>query len=119
MERIMTGSFGRAKSVPGPAILFLLLLLRASRIDDLSPFLALHVQHNAKPVAGDILQTGLWPSGGWVLVQLVDLLVWDGVVTRAIGVRVPGLLKTLSSFIIASLAVTGSTAVSENHPSSR
>jgi small-conductance mechanosensitive channel/CRP-like cAMP-binding protein len=90
-----------------PAILFSLLAIFAASGDALPSFLALPLFLDGRPVHWLVIQTGLWLSAGWLLSRMVNIFVWDGAVSRAIGGRVPGLIKTISSGVIACIAATG------------
>lgn len=90
-----------------PILLFSVFLLLATRGGSPLPDFGVPFQYQGKPVAWYLIQAGLWLSAGWLLIRLSNMLLWDGLVARAIGGRVPGLIKTVSAVVIASLAVTG------------
>ncbi len=103
----MNRSLGGIGPLLGPAILFAFFILLASHGVGLPSFLTEPFLYQGKPVASYVIDVGLWFSGAWVLLKLVNGFVWDGAVSRAIGGRVPGLVKTISALVIASIAVTG------------
>ncbi|HTX19335.1 MAG TPA: mechanosensitive ion channel family protein, partial [Bacteroidota bacterium] len=103
----MNRSFGGVGALLAPALLFSFFVLLASHGVGLPPFLTGAFLYQGKPAASYVIDVGLWFSGGWALLRLVNTFVWDGAVSRAIGGRVPGLVKTISSIVIASIAVTG------------
>lgn len=53
------------------------------------------------------LQIGLWLSGAFFINRLLVVLVWDGVVPRALSTQVPRLVKDLNAVVIYFIAVTG------------
>lgn len=56
---------------------------------------------------GYVLEVGLWLAAGLSCNRLIDHLLWDGLVSRALGRPVPKLLKDLSGTLVLLLTVTG------------
>jgi small-conductance mechanosensitive channel/CRP-like cAMP-binding protein len=53
-----------------------------------------------------LVRTLAWIFGAALLNQLLRLLLWDGIVARAIGGPVPGVLKELSSVLVYLITLT-------------
>lgn len=53
-----------------------------------------------------ITGTILWLIAGWVANRLVNYLVWDGVLERITGQKIPRLIRNVSSFILLILTVS-------------
>ncbi|MBN4056276.1 mechanosensitive ion channel family protein, partial [Rhodothermus sp. AH-315-K08] len=54
-----------------------------------------------------LVQVGLWLSASWLIIALVNRLVWDGLVSAGLQRPVPRLLKDLGGLIVLSIAVVG------------
>jgi small-conductance mechanosensitive channel/CRP-like cAMP-binding protein len=104
---LMTRSFGRVGYLLTPAALFAFFLLLVSRGDALPSFISLTYELDGRSFSWYLIRTGAWLLGGWLLIRLLNVFFWDGIVARTIGTSVPGLIKSLSAFVIGSLAITG------------
>jgi len=57
-------------------------------------------------VSNYVLQTLTVVAGLFLLIRLINLFVWDRLVTRALGAPVPRLVKDLSSLLICLIGIT-------------
>jgi small-conductance mechanosensitive channel/CRP-like cAMP-binding protein len=58
-----------------------------------------------------LLQSIAWIAGAFVAMSAVNLLFWDGVIARIARRPVPSLLKSVSSAVLLTLALTGIVAI--------
>jgi len=54
-----------------------------------------------------LLSSALWLAITWFIVRLVDVVVWQGIVGRRLGGKVPRLLKDVVATIIFLVAISG------------
>ena len=89
-----------------PLLLLLLLLAPTLLWPDLTARLGDTLDSTAR-VARNGLSAAIWMAGAWLLVRLIDVVVWDGMVAPRLGGKVPGLLKDAVGVSVFALATTG------------
>lgn len=90
----------------GPLLVLVLLLAPTAVWPELFAQLGDTLDSTAR-VARRVLAAGIWLAGAWLVVRLVDAIVWDGLVAPRLGGKVPGLLKDVVAAGIFALALTG------------
>jgi small-conductance mechanosensitive channel/CRP-like cAMP-binding protein len=90
-----------------PAALFLLFLVSALT----TPNLIRTIGADAVARLGDVvsygIQIGLWVSGAYLIVRLVNVLFWDRLVAGGLGAPVPRLLKDCLAIVVYLIAAAG------------
>ena len=89
-----------------PLLLLLLLLAPTLLWPDLTSRLGDTLDSTAR-VARNGLSAAIWLSGAWLLIRLIDVVVWEGMVAPRLGGKVPGLLKDVVAVAVFALALTG------------
>jgi small-conductance mechanosensitive channel/CRP-like cAMP-binding protein len=95
----------------GPAVVLLLFVLGAVRTEDLLQQFGIAALSQARNLCSYGLRIGLWFSAAFFLNRVIAVLVWDGLVSRAIKGHVPRLLKDITAFLLYAIAATGVMAV--------
>ncbi len=93
------------KIVP-PAIIFLLCVAVALISDGASHLFGGGATGHVATISNYILQILIVLSGLFLLIRLINVLVWDNFVTRALGTSVPRLVKDLSAILVCFIGVT-------------
>jgi small-conductance mechanosensitive channel/CRP-like cAMP-binding protein len=92
------------KIIP-PAIIFLLCIIVAM-IGGGASHLFSHNTSRVMLVLNYVLQILAVLSGLFFLIRLINIFVWDNLVTRALGMPLPRLIKDLSALLICLIGVT-------------
>ncbi|MFN0157381.1 MAG: mechanosensitive ion channel family protein [Bacteroidota bacterium] len=90
-----------------PLLILSVFVALATLSESLIPNFGVHFVAQARVVVALAVQVGIWLSAGWMLIRCINFFLWDRIVARSIGGRVPGLLKTITAFAIGSIAVAG------------
>jgi len=61
----------------------------------------------SQKVLAYVIQIGIWLSAAHFLNRLVQVFVWDGLISRALGTPLPRLIKDISTIVIYVIAITG------------
>ena len=93
------------KPLWAPLLLLGLLCIPAILWHDIVEALSGPIQQSVN-VVRLTLSTLLWLSGAWLLIRLIDVIVWDGLVSPRLGAPVPKLLKDVAAALIFTIAVT-------------
>lgn len=95
------------KRIIFPVILFAGFLLFATMGGSLIGQFSSQAVSTTKKVFYYIVQIGLWISAAALLNTLVGIVLWDNIVSRALGASPPKLLKDVCAVLLYLIAVTG------------
>lgn len=90
-----------------PALLFACFIALALFSDNLLAQMGSTTLQRTRMMFFYAVQIGIWLTGATVIVQLVNLLVWDRLVSRLMGRPVPRLLKDFLAVIVYVMAFAG------------
>jgi small-conductance mechanosensitive channel/CRP-like cAMP-binding protein len=99
-----TSRFSRLK---WPMMLLLLLAIPAFWWDGILLELGDSVISQTASVLRKTLLSALWMALAWVVVRVIDAVVWQGVVARRLRGKVPRLLKDVVATVIFLIAISG------------
>ncbi len=98
---------GRLSGLKLPLLVLLLLAVPALLWDDLVTGFGGNVIDSTVRVLRYSLSTALWLALAWMVVRLIDVVVWRGIVGRRLGGKVPRLLKDVVATIVFLVALSG------------
>ncbi|WP_218673799.1 mechanosensitive ion channel family protein [Candidatus Entotheonella palauensis] len=93
------------KIIP-PAMIFLLFVAVALISNGASGFFYGDVTNRVVTVSNYVVQILAVLSGLYLLIRLINVLVWDNLVTQALGTPIPRLIKDLSAILICLIGIT-------------
>jgi len=90
----------RLKRVVAPLVLLLVLWGVHAVLPAVLDALGLGLEATSRTVILRLVRTGLWFAGAWLLITLLDVLIWQGAVARRTGRAPPRLLTDLVAALI-------------------
>jgi len=90
-----------------PSILLLIFLIPSLYQDQLTLEIQDDYFQQILKVSRCIFGSCLWLSAGWLVIRVLNLIVWPAIIERRIGRQVPTLLKDLVAVLIIISAVAG------------
>jgi small-conductance mechanosensitive channel/CRP-like cAMP-binding protein len=95
------------KRLIGPALILGAVLLAALFQRDFLLEFSADAVTKTQQVLFYSLQIGIWLAAAFFVDRLVKVLIWDGVVERALGAPVPRLIKDVFTFVLFMIALAG------------
>ncbi len=100
----------KLSSLKWPLFVLMLLCVPVVGWQEVVQLLGGHVTSGVN-ILRHVLSSGLWIAGAWLLVRLIDVVVWEGLVAPRLGGKVPRLLKDVVATLIFAVATTTVLAV--------
>jgi len=97
----------RISRLKWPLLLLILLAVPAVMWDGLIAEVSGSLIDQSANVLKKVLLTGIWLALAWLVVRLLDVVVWNGIVARRLGGKVPRLLKDVVGTIVFLIAISG------------
>jgi len=95
------------KAVRAPLALFAVFLVLGLSYQDLLQRIWSEVSEQSRRTLNYGTQIGIWLSGAYLLIRLVNVFFWDRLIAAALGQPVPRLLKDLLGGVILAFAAMG------------
>lgn len=90
-----------------PVAIFILVAIAAANQNDLLRRFGNQALEQTQQVISYLLQVSIWLSAAYLVTRLMQVFIWEGLVSRALGVPVPRLLRDVAACLIYAIAISG------------
>ncbi len=95
------------KRIALPVFIFVLVAIAAANQNDLLRRFGNDALVQTQQVITYLLQISIWLSAAYLVTRILQVFIWDGLVSRALGITIPRLLRDVVSCLVYAIAISG------------